>query len=103
MARKKSKVNKSRPSPNKPSLATLFNLKSDRLEGKALQRFRKDGLDLSQQGLADCLGVSVRTVQGWEVGKSKPLAPIVRLIRLLKFMPALKRKLRSASDKPKPV
>lgn len=71
-------------------LLALFNL-SGKLEGKDLQRFRRNDLDLSQKGLADCLGVSVRTVQGWEIGKSKPMAPIVRLIKLLKFFPAVKR------------
>lgn len=77
--------------------ADPFNPKSDQLEGKELQRFRKEELELSQKGLADCLGVSVRTVQGWEVGKSKPLAPIVRLIKLFKFLPIVKKLLCPAS------
>lgn len=71
-------------------MANIFNM-SGNLEGKDLQKFRRDELDLSQKGLADCLGVSVRTVQGWEIGKSKPMAPIVRLIKLFKFIPAVKR------------
>ena len=70
---------------------------SGTLAGKDLQEFRRKELDLSQKGLADCLGVSVRTVQGWEIGKSKPMAPIVRLIKLFKFIPAVKRLLCTAS------
>lgn len=69
------------------------NLTSGKLTGKELQTFRRQELELSQKGLADCLGVSVRTVQGWEIGKSKPLAPIVRLIKLFKFIPAVRRAL----------
>jgi DNA-binding transcriptional regulator YiaG len=64
---------------------------SGKLAGKDLQKFRRNDLDLSQKGLADCLGVSVRTVQGWEIGKSKPMEPIVRLIKLFKFIPAVKK------------
>lgn len=75
----------------------LFNITSGNLAGKDLQSFRKNELELSQQGLADCLGVSVRTVQGWEIGRSKPLTPIVRLIKLFKFIPAVRRLLCPAS------
>lgn len=80
----------------------LFN-HSGKLEGKDLQKFRRHDLDLSQKGLADCLGVSVRTVQGWEIGKSKPLEPIVRLIRLFKFIPAVRRMLCPAAAESKPT
>jgi DNA-binding transcriptional regulator YiaG len=72
-------------------LRHLINPGTDKLQGKELQSFRRDELGLSQKGLADCLGVSVRTVQGWEIGKSKPMTPIVRLIRLFKFIPAVRR------------
>lgn len=77
---------------------------SGTLAGKDLQEFRKKELELSQKGLADCLGVSVRTVQGWEIGKSRPMAPIVRLIKLFKFIPAVKRLLcpSSGASEPKP-
>lgn len=71
----------------------LTNLFSGNLAGKELQTFRRKELDMSQKGLADCLGVSVRTVQGWEIGKSKPMTPIVRLIKLFKFIPAVRRML----------
>jgi DNA-binding transcriptional regulator YiaG len=69
----------------------FLNLFSGGLEGKRLQEFRRKELDLSQKGLADCLGVSVRTVQGWEIGKSKPMTPIVRLIKLFKIFPAVRK------------
>lgn len=72
-------------------LPGLLNVFSGSLEGKELQAFRKQELNLSQKGLADCLGVSVRTVQGWEIGKSRPMTPIVRLIKLFKFIPAVRK------------
>ena len=71
-----------------PGLLDMFNRN---LKGKDLQTFRKQELNLSQKGLADCLGVSVRTVQGWEIGKSNPMTPIVRLIMLFKFIPAVRK------------
>jgi DNA-binding transcriptional regulator YiaG len=61
-----------------------------KLEGKKLQAFRRHRLKLSQNDLAGCLGVSVRTVQGWEIGKSKPLEPIVRLIKLMDLFPSVR-------------
>lgn len=82
-------------------LPLFANPFSGDLEGKELQRFRKNELELSQKGLADCLGVSARTVQGWEIGKSKPLTPIVRLIKLFKFIPAVRKALCPATSSSK--
>jgi DNA-binding transcriptional regulator YiaG len=50
-----------------------------------------DELDMTQKGLSDCLGVSTRTVQGWEIGKSKPLSPIIRLMQVMRLFPMVKR------------
>jgi DNA-binding transcriptional regulator YiaG len=58
---------------------------------RQFQNFRVDELDLTQKGLSDCLGVSTRTVQGWEIGKSRPLAPIIRLMQLMRIFPMVKR------------
>jgi DNA-binding transcriptional regulator YiaG len=63
------------------------------MTGKQLQEFRLNELDLTQKGLSDCLGVSTRTVQGWEIGKSKPLAPIIRLMKLMRIFPVVKQAL----------
>ncbi|MDB5102785.1 MAG: Antitoxin component of bacterial toxin-antitoxin system, MqsA [Fibrobacteres bacterium] len=74
------------------------------MTGKELQEFRTKELDLTQKGLSDCLGVSARTVQGWEIGKSKPLAPIIRLMQLMRIFPVVKQALcpavKPASEKP---
>ena len=45
-------------------------------------RARK-GLNLSQRSLANLIGVSPRTVEGWETGKNEPAGPACRLLRLL--------------------
>jgi DNA-binding transcriptional regulator YiaG len=58
---------------------------------RQFQDFRVDELDMTQKGLSDCLGVSTRTVQGWEIGKSKPLAPIIRLMQLMRIFPRVKK------------
>lgn len=79
------------------SKGKIRDMFAGKLEGKTLQAFRKYKLKLSQKDLAGCLGVSVRTVQGWEIGKSKPLTPIVRLIKVLKFFPAVRKALCQSS------
>jgi DNA-binding transcriptional regulator YiaG len=68
---------------------------------RQFQNFRVDELDLTQKGLSDCLGVSTRTVQGWEIGKSKPLAPIIRLMQLMRIFPMVKRVLCPVASKVK--
>ena len=68
---------------------------------RQFQSFRVDELDLTQKGLSDCLGVSTRTVQGWEIGKSRPMAPIIRLMQLMRIFPMVKRVLCPVVSKPK--
>lgn len=46
-------------------------------------------LNLSQRGLAAALGVSVRTVEAWEVGKNPPSGPASHLLYLLEQEPEL--------------
>ena len=58
---------------------------------RQFQDFRVNQLDLTQKGLSDCLGVSTRTVLGWEIGKSKPLDPIIRLMELMRIFPRVKK------------
>lgn len=58
---------------------------------RQFQNFRVDELEMTQKGLSDCLGVSTRTVQGWEIGKSKPLSPIIRLMQVMRLFPMVKK------------
>jgi putative transcriptional regulator len=62
-----------------------------------LRSIREDELHVSQKVLADGLGISVRTLQGWEIGRSKPIGPATRLIRLIREVPSVRKKLFSVS------
>ncbi len=42
---------------------------------------------LSQSGLAAILGISVKTVQAWESGRSNPLGPAARILSILQNEP----------------
>ena len=79
----------------------LSNLFKKSMTPRQFQNFRVDELDLTQKGLSDCLGVSTRTVQGWEIGKSRPLAPIIRLMQLMRIFPMVKKVLCPVVTKPK--
>jgi putative transcriptional regulator len=56
-----------------------------------VKRIRAD-LDLSQSQFADLLGVSVRTLQGWEQGRHEPNDAAVTLLRLAESGALKKRK-----------
>jgi DNA-binding transcriptional regulator YiaG len=49
---------------------------------KQIRKLRKD-LRMTQGQMAERMGVSVRTVQGWEAGK-QPCTSAVTLLKLLK-------------------
>jgi putative transcriptional regulator len=44
-------------------------------------------MNLSQQGFAAILGVSVRTLQEWEQGRRKPTGPALALLRIADQQP----------------
>ncbi len=49
--------------------------------------FIRQEISLSQSGLAALLGISVKTVQSWESGRSNPLGPAARILSILKNEP----------------
>lgn len=53
-------------------------------------------LDMSQRSFAEILGVSKRTVEAWEAGKSNPSPTAVNLIYLISQDHTLAEKLRQA-------
>jgi putative transcriptional regulator len=53
-----------------------------RADGKDIRRMRDD-LHLSQNGLALAMGVSKRTVEAWEAGKSNPSNVANKLLYLI--------------------
>ncbi len=58
-----------------------------------IKRIREKELNVSQRVLAESIGVSVRTVQGWELGRSRPIGPARRLIHLMRKIPRVRRTL----------
>ena len=67
------------------------------LRAKRLQAIRKDELGLTQKLLADAIGVKLRTLQDWEIGRSPMPKPVEILMNLMKDMPAVKEKLLSST------
>jgi putative transcriptional regulator len=47
----------------------------------------RDKLKLSQSAFAELLGVSMRTLQGWEQGRREPQGPAVALLRIAEQHP----------------
>jgi putative transcriptional regulator len=58
-----------------------------------IKRIREKELHVSQRVLAESIGVSVRTVQGWERGRSRPIGPARRLLHLMRKVPRVRREL----------
>jgi putative transcriptional regulator len=44
-------------------------------------------MELTQEEFAELLGVSVRTLQGWEQGRRRPRGPSARLLRVASKRP----------------
>ncbi|KRK87762.1 helix-turn-helix domain-containing protein [Lentilactobacillus sunkii] len=63
-------------------------LKIPNINAKSIKLFR-DQHHLTQQRLAVELGVSVRTVQSWEIGRSNPNGSAKRLLQVLMDNPEL--------------
>ena len=70
-----------------------IHLDEEELSPKKLKHIREEELHVSQRILAESLGVSVRTLQGWEIGKSKPTVTVLRLLRLMRDIPSVREEL----------
>jgi DNA-binding transcriptional regulator YiaG len=60
---------------------------------KRLKEMRKAELGLTQKDLANAVGVNLRTLQDWELGRNPLPKPVEILIGLMKEMPDVKRRL----------
>lgn len=69
-----------------------------RLRAKRLQKIRKDELGLTQKSLADAIGVNLRTLQDWEIGRSPMPKPVEILMNLMRDLPHVKEKLLKSSQ-----
>jgi DNA-binding transcriptional regulator YiaG len=75
-----------------------FELSSDSLYSKYVKHIRENILHVSQKVVAESIGVSVRTVQGWEIGKSKPAGAARKLHLLMVDIPELRAAVLAQSD-----
>lgn len=58
-----------------------------------MKEMRKKELGLTQKDLAEAVGVNLRTLQDWELGRSPMPKPVEKLMILMKEMPAVKKHL----------
>ncbi len=80
------------------TVSRLTEAELQKLRAKRMQKIRKEDLGLTQKLLADAIGVNLRTLQDWEVGRS-PMPKVVEiLMELMREMPEVKNKLIQASQ-----
>ena len=81
----------------KRNVSRMTEIELQKLRAKRLQAIRKDELGLTQKLLADAVGVKLRTLQDWEIGRSPMPKAVEILLNLMKEMPDVKEKLLSTS------
>ena len=69
-----------------------------KLRAKRLQKIRKEELGLTQKLLAEAIGVKLRTLQDWEIGRSPMPKPVEILMELMREMPEVKEKLLTSAQ-----
>lgn len=72
-------------------LKNIDDIRKERAE--KLKEFRSRKLKVSQRELAKALHVSVRTLQGWEIGKSLLPEPVMLLVEWINDMPEVRGRL----------
>lgn len=79
----------------------IINMREEELQkmrAKRLQKIRKEDLGLTQKLLAEAIGVKLRTLQDWEIGRSPMPKPVEILMELMREMPEVKDKLLKKSQ-----
>ena len=64
-----------------------------KFRAKRLKTIRKDELGMTQKDFAEVVGVNLRTLQDWEVGRSPMPKPVEILMTLMREIPAVKKRL----------
>ena len=73
------------------SYTGIEDLRKKRAETLRVLRSRE--LKMSQAELAQAIHVSVRTLHGWEIGRSLVPEPVILLVKVLKKHPEIKKEL----------
>ncbi len=75
-------------------VSTIMDEKElQKFRAQRLKEMRKEELGLTQKDLANAVGVNVRTLQDWELGRSPMPKPVEILMNLMKKMPSVKKRL----------
>ena len=75
-------------------VSTMMDEKElQKFRSQRLKEMRKNELGLTQKDLADAVGVNLRTLQDWELGRSPMPKPVEILMNLMKKMPSVKKSL----------
>jgi|GEM_PF-2040445 DNA-binding transcriptional regulator YiaG len=77
----------------KPHVSNMTEQQLKKFRAKRLQSIRKDDLGLSQKVFAQAVGVNVRTLQDWEMGRSEMPKPVEIILALMRDMPSVRKKL----------
>jgi DNA-binding transcriptional regulator YiaG len=77
----------------KPHISNITERQLKKFRAKRLQSIRKDDLGLSQKVFAQAVGVNVRTLQDWEMGRSEMPKPVEIILSLMRDMPSVRKKL----------
>jgi DNA-binding transcriptional regulator YiaG len=64
-----------------------------KFRAQRLKELRKNELGMTQKDLANAVGVNLRTLQDWEMGRSPTPRPVEILMNLMKKNPAVKKEL----------
>ena len=84
-------------SSGKRSSKMMDTKELQKFRAKRLKEIRKDELGLTQKDLANAVGVNLRTLQDWELGRSPMPRPVEKLMNLMKKMPSVKKALLTES------
>ncbi len=62
-----------------------------KIRSKQLKKIRKEELRLTQKELSDAIGVNIRTLQDWELGRNSATKPVELLMNIMRRYPNIKK------------
>ena len=96
--KKDNKYRVTRVSHSGKRTTSMMELKElQKFRAQRLKEIRKNELGLTQKDLANAVGVNLRTLQDWELGRSPMPRPVEKLMNLMKKMPSVKKELLTES------
>jgi DNA-binding transcriptional regulator YiaG len=74
-------------------ISYMTNEELKRFRALRLKEIRTGELKLTQKDLANAVGVNLRTLQDWELGRNSMPKPVEILMELMRETPSIKRRL----------